>query len=226
MGPASEGAKLRSDSPLEPKPDAGQLKPPVPTHADVFSGMEDVILPKDVLRQIAIRRAKNPVRHLHHHAFRCRNAEETRHFYEDILGLPMTIAMVLDRHYTPGGKNFCHLFFELGDGSALAFFDCTGDLISRGYAPDTGMDHHIALEVESDEVLKDFEQRLTAANIRTMLVDHLVYHSLYFNDPNGLNLELVTTTPITDEHERKSTTVARRELATWMKHVHSTKGVT
>jgi glyoxylase I family protein len=204
----------------KPSGGARDLEPPVPVHHDVFSGMEDAVIPKDVVRQIAARRAKNPVRHLHHHAFRCRNAEETRHFYEDILGLPMTIAMVLDRKYTQGGKNFCHLFFELGDGSALAFFDCTGDLISRGYEPDTGMDHHIALQVEGDDVLDEFKRRLAAANVPTMLLDHGVYHSLYFNDPNGLNLELLATTPITMEHECKSTIVARRELRTWMQRVH------
>ena len=30
-----------------------------------------------------------PVLGLHHFAYRCRDAEETRHFYEDILGLPL-----------------------------------------------------------------------------------------------------------------------------------------
>ena len=27
-----------------------------------------------------------PIEQLHHYAYRCRDAEETRHFYEDILG--------------------------------------------------------------------------------------------------------------------------------------------
>ena len=30
-----------------------------------------------------------PIHGLHHFAYRCRDAEETRHFYEDILGLPL-----------------------------------------------------------------------------------------------------------------------------------------
>lgn len=199
---------------------ATTMEPVVPSHKDVFSGLEDVVIPKDIVRQIAIRRAKNPIRNLHHHAFRCRNAEETRHFYEDVLGLPMTTAMIMDRDFTPGKPNFCHLFFELGDGSALAFFDCTGNLISRGYEPDTGMDHHVAIEVEGHHVVEEFKQRLAAANIPMKYIDHDVYHSLYFNDPNGLNLEIMTTTPITEEHERKSTLATRRELALWMQKVH------
>jgi len=30
------------------------------------------------------------IKGLHHWAYRCRDAEEIRHFYEDILGLPLT----------------------------------------------------------------------------------------------------------------------------------------
>ena len=33
--------------------------------------------------------APAPVLGLHHNAYRCRDAEETRHFYEDVLGLPL-----------------------------------------------------------------------------------------------------------------------------------------
>lgn len=33
--------------------------------------------------------APAPVQQLHHYAYRARDAEETRHFYEDILGLPL-----------------------------------------------------------------------------------------------------------------------------------------
>src|SRR6266478_3770702 len=127
-------------------------------HNKVYGGFEGVEIPKDLDRKIAERRSQNHTKRLHHHAFRCRNAEETRHFYEDILGLPLTQTVIKNRNFTPGKSNFCHLFFELGDGSALAFFDCTGGLISRGYEPDTGWDHHIALEVEGDHVIEEFKR--------------------------------------------------------------------
>ena len=33
--------------------------------------------------------APAPIHQLHHYAYRAKDAEETRHFYEDILGLPV-----------------------------------------------------------------------------------------------------------------------------------------
>ena len=34
------------------------------------------------------------VRHVHHHAYACWDSEETRHFYEDILGMPLVAAFI------------------------------------------------------------------------------------------------------------------------------------
>ena len=36
------------------------------------------------------------IKGLHHFAYRCRDAEETRHFYEDVLGLPLAHLIKLD----------------------------------------------------------------------------------------------------------------------------------
>ena len=33
------------------------------------------------------------IRKLHHNAYRCRDSEQTRAFYEDFLGLPLTEAL-------------------------------------------------------------------------------------------------------------------------------------
>ena len=71
---------------------------------------------------------------LHHWAFRCRYSEETRHFYEDILGLPLAAAVFHER--VPSTGEYCpyyHIFFELADGSYVAFFDL---LDGKGYTPD------------------------------------------------------------------------------------------
>ena len=45
-----------------------------------------------------------PIHGLHHFAWRCRDAEETRHFYEDLLGLPLAFVslplyVLLPHHY-------------------------------------------------------------------------------------------------------------------------------
>jgi glyoxylase I family protein len=191
-------------------------------HNKVYGGFQGVELPEGMEKMIAARRAKNPTKRLHHHAFRCRNAEETRHFYEDILGFPLTQAVIQNRSFgVRSDNNFCHIFFELGDGSALAFFDCTGSLVTRDYGPGTGFDHHVALYVESDEVLQYYKSRLDAAKIPNSSVDYIVYHSLYVNDPNGLNLEFCANPPITADYELKAELVAHRDLKTWMDFAHS-----
>jgi len=60
---------------------------------------------------------------LHHAAYRCRDAEETRHFYEDILGLPLVHVVTADHVSTGKSTPFAHVFFRARDGSGIAFFD-------------------------------------------------------------------------------------------------------
>ena len=45
---------------------------------------------------IAVSGSVAPIHGLHHFAWRCRDAEETRHFYEDLLGLPLAHVIKAD----------------------------------------------------------------------------------------------------------------------------------
>ena len=58
----------------------------------------------------------------HHVVYACKNGEETRHFYEDLLGMPLVHTEVKN---APDGF-FRHLFFDTGDGSCIAFFEVSG----------------------------------------------------------------------------------------------------
>ena len=63
---------------------------------------------------------------LHHNAYVCANQERTRHFYEDIIGLPLVATWIEEGESPdfPGRKiSFVHTFFGIGDGGALAFFE-------------------------------------------------------------------------------------------------------
>ena len=56
-----------------------------------------------------------PINNVHHVAFRCRDAEQTRWFYEDILGLKLAAAMAFDNLSGTDKKiEYMHIFF--GDG--------------------------------------------------------------------------------------------------------------
>jgi len=63
------------------------------------------------------------IKKLHHNAYRCRDSEETRRFYEDFLGLSLVKSLELRESKTGRGRNTLHTFYRLDDGSHLAFFE-------------------------------------------------------------------------------------------------------
>ena len=157
-----------------------------------------------------------PVLGLHHFAWRCRNAEETRHFYEDLLGLPLAHLIRADR--VPSTGEYCpyvHIFFRLGDGSFIAFFDL-GDGTAAAPSPNTpAWVNHLALRVESLDALHAARERLLAAGVEVLgPTDHHIIRSIYFFDPNGLRLELTVPTVPETEMQRLST-LAHADLAAW-----------
>ena len=132
------------------------------------------------------------IKGLYHYSFPCRDGEETRKFYEDIMGLPLVACMMADKVPSTGEeKPYSHFFFEMGDGSYIAFFDLGENEMPKPSpnTPDWVM--HFAVEVDSvDEVLA-MRQRLNDAGVKTTdLVDHHFINSIYFFDPNGLRLEV------------------------------------
>jgi len=134
-----------------------------------------------------------PILGLHHFAWRCRDAEETRHFYEDILGLPLV--HVIKKDQVPSTGEYCpyvHIFFRMRDGSNIAFFDL-GDDIAAEPSPNTpAWVNHIAVRVGGVVELKAMQARLQAHGIEVLgVIDHDGFiHSIYFFDPNGLRVEL------------------------------------
>ena len=72
------------------------------------------------------------IKGLHHNAYRCRDSEATRIFYEDFLGLPLVSAFEIDAAAAGSNSRALHTFFQMDDGSCLAFFEVPGSpFISR-----------------------------------------------------------------------------------------------
>ena len=93
---------------------------------------------------------------LHHTAYVTNDLEATRKFYEDVIGLPLVATWCEVDELFGAERTYCHLFFGLGDGSALAFFKFAnpGDQKLFGpKMPDTPF-HHIALNVD-EQTQKD-----------------------------------------------------------------------
>lgn len=137
------------------------------------------------------RRGKAMIARLHHHAIRTDDMETTRIFYEELLGMPMVSALKEMIDPTTGAANpYLHCFFEMRDGSCIAFFQFLG----RDAAPKTPQDvfdHHLAILVPDFADLKTIKARLEAAGHATAGIDHGFCYSLYVRDPNGMALELV-----------------------------------
>ena len=128
------------------------------------------------------------IRNLHHAAYRCRDSEETRAFYEDFLGLPLSNALAIGETASGRQANVLHTFFEMADGSCLAFFeepDAPFDFKAQ-----RDFDLHIALEVSRETLLEMFEKGKAAGMETRGISDHGFIDSIYFRDPNGYVIEL------------------------------------
>lgn len=162
--------------------------------------------------------APDSIHKLHHFAYRCRDAEETRAFYEDLLGLPLVHLVQADT--VPSVGEYCpfvHIFFQMRDGSYLAFFDL-GDNIASEPSPNTpSWVNHIALEMDSVEEVRTARDRLIAAGLDVKgVTDHDFINSIYFFDPNGIRLELTVRTK-DDEHMSEAARHAHEKLAAWIR---------
>ena len=150
---------------------------------------------------------------LHHNAYRCRDAEETRKFYEDFLGLPLSNAFVIRETKSGRPTNTLHAFFAMEDGSSLAFFEAPDRPFD--FKEQHDFDLHIALEVSHDDLHLMFAKG-RAAGIETRgVIDHGLFDSIYFRDPNGYVIELTAKRADQDEQLRLAAAQAHAVLQDW-----------
>ena len=153
------------------------------------------------------------IRGLHHNAYRCRNSEETRRFYEDFLGLPL--AGTLEINETKSGRPTAtlHTFYQLGDGSYLAYFEAPD--MPFEFKAQHDFDLHIALEVDMPTLQAMFAKGKAAGLEVRGVSDHGFIHSIYFRDPNGYVIELTAKLPGHDAAMNPATNGARAKLDRW-----------
>lgn len=155
---------------------------------------------------------------LYHFSFPCRDGEETRVFYEDVLGLPMVACMSAEQVPSTGEfRPYAHFFFEMRDGSYLAFFDLGRNEIPEPSpnTPDWVM--HFAIEMDSVDDVLAMRDKLKSAGVQTTdIVDHDFINSIYFFDPNGLRLEVTARVEKPGQLDEMRQT-AHAELEKWSK---------
>jgi len=150
------------------------------------------------------------IKGLHHNAYRCRDSEQTRQFYEDFLGLPLSGSLEIRETKTGRPTAVLHTFYRLDDGSYLAFFEAPDRPFE--FKPQHDFDLHIALEV-APPVLPEMLAKGRAAGIESRgISDHGFIDSIYFRDPNGYVIELTAKRPDHDEQMDPKRNGARASL--------------
>jgi len=168
--------------------------------------------------------AKLPTR-LHHTAYVTRDLEATRKFYEDVIGLPLVATWCEVDELFGAERVYCHLFFALGDGGALAFFKFAKPEDEQLFGPKMPASpfHHIALNVDR-ETQAAIEKRLAAAGYKepqTFVLEHGYCRSVYVTDPNGLILEFTRDHPDADRINATRRASAHADLKRWMGGDHT-----
>jgi len=167
--------------------------------------------------------AKLPSR-LHHTAYTSKDLEATRHFYEDIIGLPL-IATWCEKDVLFGKeRTYCHCFFGIGDGGALAFFQFASQEDADLFAPKIAATpfHHIALNVDA-ETQAGIEKRLKEAGYvepKMYVLEHGYCRSVYAEDPNGMICEFTRDHPDAERINADNRRAAHTELKRWLAGDH------
>ena len=155
------------------------------------------------------------IKGLHHNAYRCRDSEETRRFYEDFLGLPLINAFEITETKSGRGTHTLHSFYAMDDGSCLAFFEAPDRPFD--FKEQHDFDLHIAVEVSRADLERMFEKGKQAGIETRGISDHHFIRSIYFRDPNGYVVELTAKVPGRESAMDPKLNGARAKLNAWQK---------
>lgn len=163
---------------------------------------------------------------LHHTAYVTKDLEATRRFYEDVIGMPLVATWCEKDELFGAERTYCHCFFELSDGSALAFFQFAdpGDQALFGPKMPESPFHHVALTVDPD-TQRNIEQRIRAAGYtepQTYTLEHGYCRSVYVTDPNGMIIEFTCDAPEASTDRDRRRHEAHGELKRWLAGDHAT----
>lgn len=134
---------------------------------------------------------KRQLRGVDHIAYVTWRPKETWQFYTQIMRMPLVHAVTAKGWIVDDFPDFCHFFLDMGNNNYIAFFYFFG--LPPEEAP-TDLMHrsrHIAFHVDTEEELTEWSAWLRSNGVRvTRPTTHELIESIYFDDPNGLQLEI------------------------------------
>ena len=158
---------------------------------------------------------------LHHNAYVVRDHEVNRRFFEDLLGIPL-VATWCEKNYSAEvgrGVEFCHTFFSMADGGALAFFQFADpelyEMTQAKQPAKIGRYDHIAFKAEP-ETYEELKQRLETAGEKYRESNHGYCKSIYVQSPDGLIVEFTQDPEDVAEIDALRRADAHSELARWL----------
>ena len=131
---------------------------------------------------------------IHHVAYRCKDAKETVEFYQRTLNMKFVLAIAENEvPSTKAPDPYMHVFLDAGMGNVLAFFELPNSE-EMGRDQNTPLwVQHIAFEVADMEALLASKNHLEEQGLEVLgPVNHGIFKSIYFFDPNGHRIELAT----------------------------------
>jgi catechol 2,3-dioxygenase-like lactoylglutathione lyase family enzyme len=162
----------------------------------------------------------NPPLRLHHYAWVTKDHEANRRFFEDILGMPLVATWCERAYVAEVGREleYCHAFYGLADGGAVAFFQFADPALFelfKAQHPRQARFGHIALKVDR-ATFDDTERRLKAAGLKYRVTDHGYCRSLYVMTPDELKLEYTLDPDNVADIDSRRRADAHAELKRWL----------
>jgi glyoxylase I family protein len=157
---------------------------------------------------------------LHHNAYVAKDLEKTRHFYEDVVGMPLTATWCEKTMLFGKERTYCHCFFGLEDQSALAFFQFADADDQQEFGPELPISgfRHIALncnQAQQDALLQKLKDIKYDEN-KYYFLEHGYCHSLYVLDPDDLIVEFCVDHPDVEKINAEVLPKAHSELQRWL----------
>lgn len=136
------------------------------------------------------------VERIHHVAYRCGDAKATADFYGRVLGMGLVGAVAEDQVPSTGeADTYMNIFLDAGEGNLLAFFEVPHRPPMQRDPNTPAWVQHIAFEVADVEALLETKARAEAAGQAVIgPIDHTIFRSIYFFDPDGHRLEVAAWT--------------------------------